>query len=273
MRLSQGYEEWMRHNGERLAASTRLDYESCWKAYLKDVGHWKLHKIQRGQVLELLETVSQGRKRRIKSLLCLILDFHNVNHNLRSIRIPGKSMGVHRVPSRSDVLALAEASGHYKSFILTAAFSGLRLGEIVPLLAEDISEGVIDVNKAWCWVSKRVKEPKSKTSRRRVVVLPEGIEHLPTHSEGLAFLTPRGRQIAADNFNHQYWNPAKAETGLEWRFHDLRHHYATSLIAAGVPLPELAAMMGHANPNITMQIYAGLLGDPVETVKHRLGGI
>ena len=44
--------------------------------------------------------------------------------------------------------------------------------------------------------------------------------------------------------------------GAATRFHDLRHTSVSALIAAGVPVPEVAAIAGHATPAVTNQLYA-----------------
>ncbi len=41
--------------------------------------------------------------------------------------------------------------------------------------------------------------------------------------------------------------------------HDLRHSCAALLLAAGVPVPKVAAVMRHADARVTMMVYAGLV--------------
>jgi integrase len=53
------------------------------------------------------------------------------------------------------------------------------------------------------------------------------------------------------------WARAAARLGqpsLTW--HALRHAHASMLIAAGVPITTIAARLGHADPAITLRIYA-----------------
>ena len=38
--------------------------------------------------------------------------------------------------------------------------------------------------------------------------------------------------------------------------HDLRHAYASRLVAEGVPITEVAALMGHARRSMTLDTYA-----------------
>lgn len=43
------------------------------------------------------------------------------------------------------------------------------------------------------------------------------------------------------------------------RLHDLRHVHATLLLLAGVPVHVVAARLGHADPAITLRVYAHVI--------------
>lgn len=43
------------------------------------------------------------------------------------------------------------------------------------------------------------------------------------------------------------------------RLHDLRHVHATLLLLAGVPVRVVAARLGHADPAITLRVYAPVI--------------
>lgn len=43
---------------------------------------------------------------------------------------------------------------------------------------------------------------------------------------------------------------------LKVRLHDLRHYHATSLLTAGVDVRTVAGRLGHANPAVTLSVYA-----------------
>ncbi|MEU7863707.1 DUF418 domain-containing protein [Nonomuraea sp. NPDC049141] len=49
------------------------------------------------------------------------------------------------------------------------------------------------------------------------------------------------------------------------RLHDLRHIHATTLLLAGVPVHVVAARLGHADPAITLRVYAHVIQDQVAT--------
>ncbi|WP_123029479.1 tyrosine-type recombinase/integrase [Mycolicibacterium stellerae] len=56
-------------------------------------------------------------------------------------------------------------------------------------------------------------------------------------------------------------------------FHGLRHTYASLCVAAGIPPMEISRFMGHANPSITLGIYAHLLEDDHEPAMTALGSL
>jgi hypothetical protein len=45
------------------------------------------------------------------------------------------------------------------------------------------------------------------------------------------------------------------------RLHDLRHVHATTLLLAGEPVHVVAARLGHADPSITLRVYAPVIQD------------
>ena len=53
------------------------------------------------------------------------------------------------------------------------------------------------------------------------------------------------------------WTRTRRAAGVDGvRLHDLRHWQATQLLDAGVPVPTVAARLGHADGTTTMKIYA-----------------
>jgi integrase len=75
-----------------------------------------------------------------------------------------------------------------------------------------------------------------------------------TRVDGLAPRTPDSITRA---FAH-LCDTLERETGQPWafRFHDLRHLSATELIGAGVDVRTVAGRLGHADPTVTVRVYA-----------------
>ena len=71
------------------------------------------------------------------------------------------------------------------------------------------------------------------------------------------------------NFRREVWAPALARAGLSptFRFHDLRHSYATWLITDGVPVNVVQRVMGHANASTTLNRYTHAPADYADVVR------
>ena len=56
-------------------------------------------------------------------------------------------------------------------------------------------------------------------------------------------------------------------------FHSLRHTAATAAIAGGLNIPDVAAMLGHATPNVTLSVYADAWRAKAEHSAEALAGV
>jgi integrase len=62
---------------------------------------------------------------------------------------------------------------------------------------------------------------------------------------GFVFPSPRGKLWAIRNFYRNVWTPARQKAGVAFTLYDLRHTFSSRLLAAGIPLIEVSAWMGH----------------------------
>lgn len=72
------------------------------------------------------------------------------------------------------------------------------------------------------------------------------------------FTKPNGAVYVPSNLSHAFKNFLKKNGLKEIRFHDLRHSCASLMFEAGVSLKEIQGWLGHANLNITANIYTHL---------------
>jgi integrase len=64
----------------------------------------------------------------------------------------------------------------------------------------------------------------------------------------LVFTAPDGGPLHAGNFRRRVWRPATRATGIELRFHDLRHTAGTlAATTPGATLRDVQARLGHAS--------------------------
>jgi integrase len=154
--------------------------------------------------------------------------------------------------------------------------TGLRWGEVSALQVRDITvrghHTVLRVQRAWKRQENNVfllGKPKTKKSRRTVVLSPALVEIVQRNREGkkaedFIFTTAWGKAWRHANFFYRRWQPAVEDAqkkGLtkKPRPHDLRHTHVAWLIAANVPLPAIQARLGHESITTTVDRYGHLV--------------
>ncbi len=55
--------------------------------------------------------------------------------------------------------------------------------------------------------------------------------------------------------------------GRDAGFHQLRHHFASSLLSGGVDIRALATYLGHTDPGFTLRVYCHLLPDTADRMR------
>lgn len=168
-------------------------------------------------------------------------------------------------------VASASFPGYY-TFFLTALRTGMRLGELIELKWADVdlSAGCLHVQRGR--TARKVSSPKSKKARNvdlspqlaRELALARRLGPIPgilKEDSAHCFLTETGRPLDADNFRHRVFYPVleKAKLTGDVRIHDLRHTYASHLVAAGTPLAYVKDQMGHSSIAVTVDIYGHLV--------------
>ena len=142
----------------------------------------------------------------------------------------------------------------YKAIIL-AAYAGLRRGEITALQWEDIDfdKKVIHITKAMAldadneW---QLKKPKSYSGYRDVPLLSVAAEALlPFQGEGNV-LTISGNRLTG-----HYASIARRLDMTHFTFHNLRHYYASVMLALGIPDKYAMELMGHSTTHMLKTVY------------------
>ncbi|GAC1375239.1 MAG: hypothetical protein NVSMB4_03290 [Acidimicrobiales bacterium] len=72
-----------------------------------------------------------------------------------------------------------------------------------------------------------------------------------------------------------WWTKARARSGIDerWRLHDLRHFSATIAISEGHDVRTVAHRLGHADPAMTLRVYAHAVASVDQAVADSLGRV
>ncbi|MEV8310440.1 tyrosine-type recombinase/integrase [Streptomyces flavidovirens] len=171
-----------------------------------------------------------------------------------------------------EVFQLAECvPARFRVFILLAAFTGLRFGELAALQRRDVDleRRTVSVRRALAETRTDgllVKTPKSAAGVRTVAfpasLTAELAVHLSLYAEssrtGQVFTGARGGQLRRNNFR-RIWLRAVEKAGLgDVHFHDLRHTGNTLAATGGATTRELMQRMGHSSVRAAL-IYQHLV--------------
>jgi integrase len=200
----------------------------------------------------------------------------------RKVELPQIETPEMRFLEPEEIKLLAETiDEQYRAIVLTAAYSGLRFGELCALKVErfDARRRTIRVEESLAEVRSQFifKSPKSEASRRTVSVpgflVDELAQHISTYPDrsGLVFTAQGGGPIRRTNFRRRIWLPAVGASVREpCTFHDLRHTHAALLIAQGEHPKVIQARLGHASIKTTLDTYGHLFDGLDEAAADRL---
>jgi len=90
--------------------------------------------------------------------------------------------------------------------------------------------------------------------------------------DDLVFTNERRKPIDPSTLTHNFGRIVKRK-GLSVRFHDLRHSYASLMLAAGVHHKIVSEALGHSTVAITLDIYSHVTPGPQEAAAKQLDSL
>jgi integrase len=193
---------------------------------------------------------------------------------------PSRAPHERRAVPATEVGAFMQAvPPRYRAVCWTPFLTGVRPGELFGLERADLdrSRQMIYVHQTIDRYGKleaglkTTHHVRDRERRGRWTLFPAGlINELDAHPaaiSGRMYPSPRGRYWAHRNFYRDVWEPAKENSGVNFTLYDARHTFSSRLLAAGIPLVEVAAWMGHSlraggeQLNTTTRTYAHATGE------------
>ncbi len=202
--------------------------------------------------------LSQSEERRLRDALV------KRDARLKNARASGNEWRAERGRDAMPLFGKDDFADHLHPLVLLAMNTGLRRGELFSLVWSDV-----DVHRKIL----TVRGASSKSGRARHVPLNgEAIDAVrrwrKTHKgDGLVFAGDTGNRMT--NINKSWAALVTVAELKDFRFHDLRHHFASKLVMAAVDLYTVKELLGHSDFEMT-QRYAHLAPEHKAAAVERL---
>lgn len=182
---------------------------------------------------------------------------------------------------------LTVVRGHkWEALFILALATGMRRGEILGLKWQDINFATetLQVRRILTRVPTGMPgrehvyveaEPKTRKSRRNVIIAPFALEALKEHrvhqleaklkagaswqEYDYVFCTLHGTHLGPNHVVEEFKLLLKQAGLPDIRFHDLRHSAATLLLSLGVHPKVVQELLGHTQISMTMDVYSHVL--------------
>lgn len=297
--LTQFFDRWVEAQALALRPTTIKSYRDCFTWHLKPhLGHLEMRKITAPQIQSLyLELMENGRRYGTGGLSPTTVRYvHRILKKLFSDaiawgvlprspmvavvapRVPWKEMQVWPVEEVRRFLRSVKGDDYYAMWVLMV-LTGLRRGEVAGLKWTDVDLDtgqilIVRTRVAVGW-QVEVSEPKTRRSRRTVVIDEFTIEALRAHHAdqardrlaagdqwpdmGFVFCREDGYPIHPMEITKNF-RLLSEEAGVPpIRLHDLRHTAATLALKAGVHPKIVSERLGHANVAFTLDVYSHMV--------------
>ncbi|MEQ9336574.1 MAG: tyrosine-type recombinase/integrase, partial [Miltoncostaeaceae bacterium] len=272
MRLADWIERWMRTHGPGWAAKT-LDERvwHCGRLIAPGLGAMAIGEITRPDVrVWRSDLLARGRTPKVINHSVRVLsaalgaavndDVLGANpcHGLRPLPEPP----VDRDPAtlvEVEALRAELEDPHDRLVVSLIAYAGLRPGELRRLAWRDVRPAALFVLRAADELG-RAKTTKSGSTRTVPIRTPlaEDLEAVPRRGGG-DLVVPRTTRW--DNWTSRVWRPGRHRAEHEAPPYALRHTFASLSIAEGKTVFEVAALLGHSTPTLTMRTYGHLFAE------------
>ena len=260
-----------------LKFATREIYSFLLRKHLiPQFGDQRLCDISRIQIQQyLLEKLKQGfaweTTNHFRNLMSKVLGTaiswnYLADNVVRGVKMPERSLKrPHQFLSVDEVKRLIVACDEpARTIVLVATMTGLRIGEILALRWKRIDfVGETLVVAETCFMG-QFGTPKTRASRRGVLLSRAVVEALKAHysrsanrsPEGLVFANRQGGPLVSNNLRKRGLQTACKRAGLpRINWHALRHTHGTLLHDQGTPLKVAQAQLGHSHMATTSKVY------------------
>ena len=276
-------ERWLDDKKMTIKKSSYSNYEYMINKYLRPyLQEKKMIELEKYDFNELIKELTlELSPKTVRDIICVLKSIlhymeneYNIKIKTRKIVAPKlnkEDISIFNKQERNRIEQYCIKSNNLKELgILICMNTGLRIGEICALKWKniDLEKRIIFVNltleRIYDENLKKTKviidKPKTKNSIRQIPISNKLYNVLKPlkkkYKDEDFFLTGREEKyIEPRSYQYIYKRILKTCKVQPHKFHCLRHSFASECIKVGMDIKALSEVLGHANVNITLNVY------------------
>lgn len=273
--------EWLEYVKITRKPATYTKYLNVFNCYIrKSIGIKSISEISARDIDRLLNNLGHSSisiKKSIISVTNLILNFAKDNGYEGDIaKVKNNIIKNHSQERHIETLGRYEQKrlleyvttnvSPYNIGITFALVQGLRIGEICALTWEDIDfdNKVLHVRKTVQRLpssesdkktSLVITKPKSFSSERKIPISDLCLKLLKNTQKNTPYIIGGDFPCDPRTLQYNFKRTLKTLNIKSYKFHALRHTFATNCVEIGVDTKSLSELLGHSSVSITLNIY------------------
>lgn len=242
-KLMEKYLQWIKENQkgfERESGITKFFFNFVGDRGINEITSWNIDQYKSERRKDGLKPATINRELTVlRSMFNRAIEWGDMTANpvngvkkAKPLKADEYERESKYVPNEVFAQIVRAASPQLSAFITIARHTGMRLGEILKLVRNDV-----DFEKEQTYV----RDTKNFNQRAVPVnaVVREALSTLPKETEG--FFTYKNRSGV-----ERAWRHALDRAGVSgFRIHDLRHSFITDIVTKGVDIPTVMEITGH----------------------------
>ncbi|MGY8836010.1 site-specific integrase [Pseudoalteromonas distincta] len=261
--LDEKYFPWLLSRNPKTAEKTKKAFQSAFSKFmdfqLSTITAWEVEKWRNKRLANGIKPATTNRQiNLIKGCLSRAVEWEVIDsHDLQKVKAQTVDNAKVRYLSKDEESRLRESLAkldikHLTTIVILAINTGMRKGEILSLQWNDINLE----NKVLT-----VDFQNAKSGNTRHIPLNKQAFNVLSDwqkiSGNIGYVFKDNKQQRILDFRYNWAALLEDANITDFRFHDLRHHFASKLVMASVDLNTVRELLGHSDLKMTLR-YAHL---------------